>query len=285
MKQLLALAIFYFCIFIGFYYFIPKSNNEELIVNVSNNSVDMNSYVERVVASEMPASFELEALKAQCVAVRSFAIARNLNVDTTTNTQVYKSEQELKDLWKDDYQYYINRIKQAVKETQNEVLYYENEVISAFYFAASNGYTSKSNEYFSNDLPYIQSVSSSLELENYSKAITTTSFIQKELKQVFNSLVDVSIKILSRYDTNRVKEVSVNDKIYTGKEFREMLGLRSSDFQIKKITDGYEITTIGYGHGIGMSQYGANGLAKKGYNYKEILEYYYKDVEIKPYIK
>ena len=282
-KQLLILAVMYCVIFIGAYLFIPENNEATLVVNVSDNQVNMEDYVVRVVSSEMPASFEMEALKAQCVAVRSYAIAHDLNVDTTTNTQVYKSEEELHELWGAEYDYYLNRIKKAAEETNNLVMYHNNEVISAYYFAASNGTTSVSEEYFSESLPYLKSVSSSLEMEDYGSAIVTTSFTNESLRNLLNIKGNISLSIVSRYDTNRVKEIKVNNTVYTGKEFRELLGLRSSDFKIKKTSTGYDITTIGYGHGVGMSQYGANGLAKKGYTYQEILEYYYKDIMIKEY--
>lgn len=281
LKQLLILVFIYVVVLVGCYYFIPLDNEEELIVNVSNEDVLMEDYVARVVASEMPASFELEALKAQCVAVRSYAIARNLNVDATTNTQVYKSEDVLRKEWQEDFDYYYNRIKQAANETKHEVMYYDGEVISAFYFAASNGTTSIASEYFQEDLPYIQSVSSEWDLEEYSGAKVTTSFSQAKLKEIFKTTNKVEIKVIDRYSTNRVKSVSVNNEIYSGKEFRELLNLRSSDFKVYANTNGYEIETVGYGHGVGMSQYGANALAKQGYSYQDILKYYYKDIIIK----
>lgn len=284
-KQLLILAGVYCIIFMAFYYLLPAQNDidDSLVVNVSNTEVNMEDYVVRVVAGEMPASFEMEALKAQCVAVRSYAIAHKLNVDTTTNTQVFKSEEELRASWGNDYDYYLHRITEATEATRGEVMYYDDTVISAYYFAASNGKTSLSGEYFNIDLPYIKSVSSDLDLEDYGSAIVTTSFSLANLRNLLNTTGNVAITILSRYDTHRVKEVQVNDTIYTGKQFRELLGLRSSDFSVKKTANGYDITTIGYGHGVGMSQYGANGLAKKGYTYKEILAYYYNDIEVKKY--
>ena len=283
LKQLFILAIVFCVMFIGCYYFLPDDTATTLVVSVSDNPVNMEEYVVHVVAAEMPASFEMEALKAQCVAVRSYAIAHDLDVDTTTNTQVYKSEEELREVWGNDYNYYFNRIKKAAEETYNEVMYHDGEVISAYYFAASNGKTSVSEEYFNEHLPYLKSVSSSLDMEDYGGAIVTTSFTNEALRTLLNVKGNISLSIVGRYDTNRVKEIKVNNTVYTGKEFRELLDLRSSDFKLKKTSTGYDITTIGYGHGVGMSQYGANGLAKQGYTYQEILEYYYKDIEISEY--
>ena len=235
LKQLFILAIVFCVMFIGSYYFLPDDTSTTLVVSVSDNQVNMEDYVVHVVAAEMPASFEIEALKAQCVAVRSYAIAHDLNVDTTTNTQVYKSEEELKAVWGNEYNYYINRIKKAAEETYNQVMYYDNKVISAYYFAASNGTTSVCEEYFTESLPYIKSVSSSLEMEDYGGAIVTTSFSNEALKEIFKAKDNVSLVILDRYDTGRVKEVKVNNTVYSGKEFRELLDLRSSDFKIKKL--------------------------------------------------
>ena len=93
-------------------------------------------------------------------------------------------------------------------------------------------------------------------------------------------IVIKSIKILSKDSSGRVDKLEINDKIYSGIEFRKLLNLRSTDFEIEKDKDTYLITTKGYGHGVGMSQYGANGMAKENYSYKEILEYYYQNIEI-----
>ena len=108
-----------------------------------------------------------------------------------------------------------------------------------------------------------------------------TQFTTNEIKNKLNiTSNDLNISIISRDKTNRVEKISVNGKIYTGVEFRHALTLRSTDFEITKNNDNYIITTKGYGHGVGMSQYGANGMANENYKYDEILKYYYQNIEI-----
>ena len=263
-----------------------KQQTNKTIKIIKNNELkelNLEDYIVGVVAGEMPASFNIEALKAQAVASRTYAMYKINNstdyeMKTTTDDQVYITEEEMKNKWGSDYTNYYNKVKKAVEETRNLVMKQNNKLFKAFYFAMSNGYTEDSIAVFGET--NLESVSSPWDNETINKFKVDTTFSTEELKKLLNINNIEEIKILSRDKTNRVSLVSVNNKTYTGVEFRKLLTLRSTDFEIKKDDTNYIITTKGYGHGVGMSQYGANGMANENYNYKEILKYYYKDIEI-----
>ena len=265
----------------------PLESNINIKVSVNNTIQEMNleEYIVGVLAGEMPASFELEALKAQAVAARTYAIYKINNtsmeydVIDTINDQVYLTKDEMKDKWGIDYQLYYDKIYEAVASTQNQVIKQDGKVIKAFFFSMSNGYTEDSIAVFKEG--NIKSVESPFDNESLEKFKVTTKFTLNELKQKLSlNSENINIEVIKRSDTNRVQEVKVNNKTYTGIEFRKLLTLRSTDFSLEKLTDGYNITTKGYGHGVGMSQYGANGMAKNGSKYDEILKYYYQETKI-----
>ena len=255
--------------------------------------IPLEEYVSGVVAGEMPVSFELEALKAQCVASRTYVIRRIENgknqeydvVDTVSN-QVYLDDNQLRNNWKDKYVEYINKIREAVNETSMEYLEYNGEVIDAMFFSTSNGYTEDSGVFFSNSLPYLRSVESSFDEEVSPVFKVTTTMSLQEFYERLGLSYDkfLRIDILERSSSNRILKLKINDVLFRGRDIYEKLGLRSCDFSIKLLDSNVLIDTKGYGHGVGMSQYGALGMARKGYNYKEILKHYYSGTEIKKYV-
>jgi stage II sporulation protein D len=254
-----------------------------IMVAVSSDNVvqdvDMDSYLLGVVAGEMPADFEMEALKAQVVASRTFVYQRGLQVDDTTSSQVYLNDAQMREHWGDQYETKKAKIEQAIKETKNEVMTYQGEYISALFFSCSNGYTENSNDYFVEEIPYLISVESPWDQKvapNYSHEKT---FSVEEIKRVFNCNT-IDFNIVSYKKSGRVETLLVNDVTYTGREVRELLSLSSSSFTISMSENGYTFTSVGSGHGVGMSQYGAQGMAKEGYLYQDILQYYYTDIEI-----
>ena len=250
-------------------------NNEEI-------ELDLEEYIIGVVAGEMPDSFELEALKAQDVASRTYALYKqeqNKTLNSTISDQVYITKEEMKEKWLDEYDYYYNKIKSAVRETENLIMTKNNKVFKSFYFAMSNGKTADSMTVFKENT--IKSVSSPWDNDTLNKFIVTTKFTKNELEIKLKVNNINTLEIIKRDNTNRVEEIKVNDKILTGVEFRTLLNLRSTDFSIEIKDNIYYITTKGYGHGVGMSQYGANGMAKENYTYKEILKHYYQDIEFK----
>ena len=242
--------------------------------------LDIESYLEGVISSEMSPAFEMEALKAQCVAARTFVVQRGYEVDDTTNTQVYRDNKQLKDSWKDNYDVYHKKIQQAVQETTGEILTYQGKPISALFFSSSCGKTANAQEYWGNKVPYLVSVDSSWDKqsEEYEKSITMSKQEFSTALGFQNTVHEIEEPI--RYDSGYVKEIRIDRIVFTGREVREKLNLRSSCFTIKENKDNVVITTKGYGHGVGMSQIGAQAMAEKGKSYKQILSHYYPNTKI-----
>ena len=262
-----------------------KRVNKDRIDNVM-----LEDYVVGAVAGEMPVSFEIEALKAQAVASRSYVL-RKINdnkdgsydvVDTTSN-QVYLDLDDLKDSWGNNFVNYLNKIRDAVNSTSMEYLEYNGDIANTMFFSTSNGYTEDCSVFFSSDVPYLRSVPSSWDSSvnsnfNYSKKISLRDFYNN-LGLDYNS--KLNIEILERSSSKRITNIKINGVKFSGKDIYNKLGIRSTDFSIIQDGDDVIINTKGFGHGVGMSQYGAYGMAKDGYNYKEILNHYYKGTNLK----
>ena len=168
---------------------VKKEEDVKVAVTVNDdvNYVDLDEYLLGVVAGEMPANFEKEALKAQVVASRTYVYNRNLSVDNTTNTQVYLDDSEMKKKWGDNYNEYYEKIKSAVAETKNEVMMYQGDYISALFFSSSNGYTENVEDYFdSSALPYLRSVDSHWDLTIDPKNTRQMTFTKSELESKFS---------------------------------------------------------------------------------------------------
>ena len=250
--------------------------------------VPFEDYIVGVVAAEMPAEFELEALKAQAVAARSYVlkkIEQNKNNDydilDTTMNQVYISDDKMKEKWTNKYDEYLKKIKQAVEDTKGQYLTYNGTVIEAFFFSTSSGKTENSEEVFSKSLPYLRSVDSSW--DNISPAFNSKNTFSLD-EFYFNLNIPYSdnliINVLETTSTGRIKKIKINNKEFTGNEIRDIFKLKSTFFEIKQDGKQIIINTKGYGHGVGMSQYGAQAMAKANYTYEQILKYYYQGVDI-----
>ena len=260
---------------------VVKLLDKEKILNIS-----LEDYVIGVVACEMPASFNEEALKAQAVASRTYSLEKmkdsnEYDLENSTNNQCYSSILDMQEKWKASYNLYYNKIKEAVLETKGEYLTYEGKIIKAFYFSTSNGYTEDVQNVFGETLEYLESTESSWDLKSstYEKEfkISTKEFLKK---LNLNDKKIEKIHIDERSESGRVNYITINNTKFKGTTFRSLLKIRSTDFDIKEEKEEVIITTRGYGHGVGLSQYGANGMANEGYNYKEILNHYYKNTEI-----
>ena len=251
--------------------------------------VPLEKYVIGVLSGEMPTTFPMEALKAQAVAARTYVLRKieyakeqEYDVVDTVANQVYYNNDELKERWKDDYEEKMNRIQKAVLDTQGEYLTYQGEIAQAFFFSTSTGYTENCEEVFQESLPYLRSVKSDWEEDispvfEDSKTFTLEEFYQK-LNLDANS--NFSIQITDRTSTGRVRTLNINGKDFKASDVTTALGLRSSFFENQKNEEQIVIHTKGFGHGVGMSQYGAYGMAENGSNYQEILKYYYQGIEI-----
>lgn len=259
-----------------------NSSVSKITVYRSNGSVinlNMTDYLIGVVSSEMPASFNLEALKAQSVLARTYALKAKQTgkkLTDTVSTQSYIDIDQMKNKWENSFNTYYNKIKNAVENTNGEYLSYNGNYIEALYHSTNNGKTESSLDVFGNYYPYLISVSSEYD-KNASSYLRTINMpldaISNKLGLSLNN--DSVISILSYTDGGNIKEININGNNFSGKKVRELLGLRSADFDISISDNNANITTRGYGHGVGMSQYGANGMANAGYSYKDILSHYY----------
>lgn len=268
------------------------------------DTIDFEDYVKGVVSGEMPSSFRLEALKAQAVAARTYSLARVIKAKEngnpaahpeaplcdTTHCQVYRDPSELKELkgkdWmKDDWK----KICTAVDSTQGELMYYKgNLVTQALFHSSSGGKTENSEDVFASAVPYLVSVDSPYEDEATHQADENSFTIEELAAAVRSKYPDISfgtidasnIKILSRSSGNSVEKMQIGSGTLEGTQVREALNLPSANFTIDIADDTVTFTSNGSGHGVGMSQYGANGMAKKGYDYKDILSHYYSGTEV-----
>ncbi len=254
------------------------------------DSIPIEEYIVGVLAGEMPVDFELEALKAQAVASRSYVLKRiaynrdkEYDVVDTVMNQVYLDDNYLKDAWGGNYTVKINKLRTAVNETYNEYMEYDGEIIDALFFSTSNGYTENSSLVFDLDLPYLKSVESEWDRDVSSVFSSKYSYSLQEFyeKLGLDYAKKLVVENVERSETNRVLKLKINDKEMTGRDLYNKLGLRSTDFEINQVGNNVIFNMKGYGHGVGMSQYGALGMAKKGYKYDEILKHYYTGVEIK----
>jgi stage II sporulation protein D len=260
---------------------VVRENNEQQLA--------LEAYVFGVVAGEMPASFHLEALKAQAIAARTYIIHHSIKEDPSlsggyvTDTvfdQVYKSDDELRQLWEENYDTYQAKIEEAVSATADQILVFNEEPIFPAFFSTSNGYTENEEDYWSNPLPYLISVESPW--DKASPKFTEAIKIDKQQVLAKLKLTDDSLLMIRPVynDSGRLKWIAFGQSVFTGRELREALNLPSSDITVTVEKDHVIFKTEGYGHGVGMSQYGADGMAKAGYTHVDILKHYYQGVSL-----
>ena len=247
-----------------------------------DKKIDLNDYIIGVVAAEMPALFNEEALKAQAVVSRTFALYQMEHKGyVTLADQAYIREDEMHQKWRDDFNKYYERIKKAVLDTGNLCILYNNELIKAYYFAISSGTTADVKTVFNETYDYLIPVDSSFD-KNVSKYETLTDVDLSTFKNKLNIDQINSLNVI-KDDQGYVSQVVINSNTYSGIDIRRIFNLRSAAFDININDNQISFTCFGYGHGVGMSQYGANELAKNSYDFKRIINYYYQNVEIKEY--
>lgn len=265
-----------------------EENNDSLKfvdLNHSNGIIEtlkLEDYIFGVVSAEMPAIFHEEALKAQAVIARTYALKRlknNLKIKDYNATQVFRNQQYLKELWQDKYEEYRDKIRKAITDTRNEVIMFDGDYIDAYYHLASNGKTEDSKNVLKLAYPYLVSVDSNWDNGDYvSRRIVPNSYLSKLLKTKITKKSEV--QILVRTIGHRVQYIKFNDKVYDGLILARRLGLNSNDFSVSIEKDYTTFTTRGHGHGLGLSKYGAEGMAKSGYTYRQIIEHYYPNTYI-----
>ena len=247
-------------------------------------SIAFERYIVGVVAAEMPALFELEALKAQAVAARTYAMRILEHEDYILDSvmhQVFLDDDQLKLRWGDDFDRHFATIERAVNETRGIVITYENQLITPMFFAMSSGATENSEDVFGASRPYLRSVISD-GYEHRDDFAVDEVFTIEELRMAFDdmALTKDCFSILTYSQGGNVMEMAVGSRILSGRDVREILRLRSAAFRVDKDASWITFTTYGHGHGVGMSQHGANIRAQNGYSYEEILQHFYQSVAL-----
>lgn len=282
-----------------------QSDDSELPLKVYNHNLnkivimELDDYLRGVLAAEMPALYHQEALKAQAVAARTYTLKQlpryggpgsqkykgaDLSTDFT-DCQAFLSEKEMREKWGFvSFFYYWARINRAVEETRGQIILYNGKIIDAVYHANSGGVTEDAQYVWGSDTAYLKSIESPFDADNEKSFKSTFYFAMDEIKEkldIHQTGLDESVHILKRSPSGRVLELKIADKIFTGIQVRQKLSLPSTKFELSSEGNIYTFTCYGKGHGVGMSQDGANGLAKNGYNYQQILRHYYKNIELR----
>ena len=279
---------------------MPKTVKVYRTLTGKTETVDFEEYVKGVVAGEVPHTFKKEAMKAQAVAARTYSVARILSgnssdhpsapVCDTTHCQVYRDKAELKQLKGNDW---VNKsykkICSAVDATEGQIMYYnEKPVQHALFHSSSGGRTENCEDVFVSAVPYLVSVKSPYENDATHKKETAVFSYSKLKSLIAASYPNVSmgsvnrnnVKIISNNEGGSVAKMQIGDAVLSGVEIRPALGLFSATFTVSTGDKNVTFTSTGSGHGVGLSQYGANGMAKEGYTCKQILKHYYTGVEI-----
>lgn len=306
MKKLLAPIILIIILFalpvsLGLIFKIQPSKDPSKPVKVrfhdsetrTTKDISLEEYLVGVLAAEMPASYPKEALKAQAVAARSYILSKSnvpdpdhpeaIVCNDSNHCKGYLSKKEALKKWsKEEGEKYWDTLEKSVLETKEQYLEYEGEVAQAFFFARSGGRTENSGDVWQTDLPYLKSVDSSWDTkgeDHLSYAEFSHSKVQEILHQ-FNAnfqcnSTPFTAKIISRTQGGSCNTVNICGTDFSGQDIRRIFGLKSANFDIKVTENSLLFTVRGYGHGVGMSQFGAKVMAEEGKTYTEILAHYY----------
>ncbi len=278
-----------------------KYNTVKVLHSKTNKveELDLDTYLLGVVSSEMPANFEIEALKAQAVVARTYTIYKISNgskhenadiCDDSTCCQAWISKEDRLSRWEEENRdTYWNKIEEAVYSTKGKIITYEGKAINAFFHSNSGGATDTATAVWGGtNYPYLQAVETSGE-DAYSQynseaAVTKEEFINKIKEYHSNFSIDFNkenqIEVLEYTEGGRIEKIKVGNLTLSGVELRTIFGLRSAKFEITIEENQIKFKVIGYGHGVGMSQTGADSMAKQGNNYENIIKHYYTGVEI-----
>lgn len=273
------------------------------LLHAATNEIEeikLDEYLYGVVSAEMPANFEKEALKAQAVVARTYTIYKIKNnsgkhegadiCDNSACCQAWITKEDRLARWEEALrEENWNKILQAVNGIQGKIITYNNEPINAFFHSNSGGMTeTTANVWGGTGYPYLQAVETAGEdtYTQYHSEVTLTkqTFIDKIKEKHSTFEIDFNaedcIKVLEYTDGNRVKKVKIGNLELSGVEVRTILGLKSANFKITVDNENIKLEVIGYGHGVGMSQTGADSMAKSGSNYEEIIKHFYTGVEL-----
>ena len=265
------------------------------------DELTMGDYLWGVVAAEMPAAFEPEALRAQAVCARTYSLWKlrakshqeegaDICADSTC-CQAYLSQEDAAQRWGGDADAYTAKIAAAVADTDGQVLTYEGGPIQAVFFSSASGATEDAAAVWGKSLPYLVSVDSPEgdEVPNYRSTVTLTAEEVKALAKEAGLGCDLSgepsgwVTDVVRTDSGRVASLKLGGAELSGGAARSLFSLRSAAFEVSEAEGAFTFSVTGYGHGVGMSQYGANALAKQGKGWREILAHYYTGAELQTY--
>lgn len=260
------------------------------------NEIDMFEYVVGAVAAEMPPTYHSQALRAQAAVCYTYAKKKRSSpdptlggADITDNSAVHQGYLDAaarKEKWGNKYETYEKKIEEAVKDVFGKTITYNGEIITAAFHAISCGQTFSAEDVWGKDVPYLKSVTSAGDKlsPDYSSTLTLTA---DEFKKAFagsgaelDGDAENWVGETKKTDSGCVSCAVIGGKEFTGAQVRERLGLRSACFEIKCSDGEFKITVRGYGHGVGMSQYGADYMARQGSDWQEIIKHYYTGVAI-----
>lgn len=270
----------------------PKTAEKDVFLVLCGDEIktlNATEYVCGVVSAEMPALYENEALKAQAVAAYTYAARKreqrkeeDYHITSSSDTdQAYIDKEQQKEKWGEKYEEYSEKIAKAVESVKGQKLTYDGELCMSVYHAISAGKTEKASVVWGEDFAYLQSVESIGDLlspDYKSEVLLSPEELSEKLKDKITPTGEPSSWFgeCQKSEIGSVQKISVCGSEISGSELREKLGLRSTNFSVEFVDNKFKITVLGYGHGVGMSQYGANCMAQQGSDYKEILAWYYK---------
>lgn len=264
--------------------------------------MDLGTYLTGVVRAEMPASFELEALKAQTVAARTYTLhklraggnhadAADICTDHTC-CQAWLAEETARENWGENADEWEEKVERAVRETDGQVVLYDGEPILAVFHSSSAGRTRAAGDVWLNDLPYLQSVESPENTEQIPNYYSRVEFTAEAFREKVRSALpeadltgDITrwLRNAVADEAGSVETVEIGGVRVKGSEARSILGLRSACFTWEAETDSITFYVTGYGHGVGLSQYGAQAMAAEGADFREILTHYYTGTSVGPW--
>ncbi|MBQ7718481.1 MAG: stage II sporulation protein D [Clostridia bacterium] len=316
MRKFLVLILFVFCVVIilpGAVIIISnpqkstqnqaKNEKTDIEITVKNGSdiekFNIEDYLFGVLAAEMPASFHPEALKAQAVAARTYIMNKMQNKDADhpdadvctdpTHCKAYLSETEIKSKFGDDWiAKYSDKIRDCIAQTAGEIAVYNGEPIEAVFHSTGSGKTENARDVWGGDVPYLVSVDSPGDLNSpnfYSEITVSKAAFKSKIAEATGNDCEAYIGDIAYNDTGSVRSIDLGGNVFSGTEVRKIFNLPSTNFTVEDAGDSFVFHTKGKGHGVGMSQYGAEYFAESGMTYKDILKKYYKGIEIQKYDK
>ena len=279
------------------------NKDAKTVVRVLTESGDvveqsMKEYLWSVVAAEMPAAFELEALKAQAVTARTYAAwkvgageTKHPQADVCTDInccQAFLDKEQAVEKWGSSAEFYTDKIFTAISETDGQIMTYDGQPIQAVFFSSANGRTEDAVSVWGNSVPYLVGVETpeGEDVPNYRTEVVLTAdefrttFLEEYPGADLNEDATKWFENKTMSASGRVATLDVGGITVKGTELRSLFGLRSTSFEVEATAENVIFRVTGYGHGVGMSQYGANALAKQGKPYREILTWYYTGVKI-----